>query len=107
MVSEFFNNIWFFIILAAEFALQWCIVEYLNFIFRTQPLTWVMHITCLSFGIGSVLVDLLVKKLMAKDQEKLQKYFEIDFNETDAPGKYNDLISRGFREANELQRSKT
>ena len=36
--KEFFNNKWFLLILAFEFGLQWSIVEYFGFIFRTESL---------------------------------------------------------------------
>jgi Ca2+ transporting ATPase len=38
--KRFFNNFYFLIVLAGEFAAQWFIVEWGGLIFRTAPLTW-------------------------------------------------------------------
>lgn len=78
--SEIFNNLWFLIIVTAEFVLQFCYVQYFNFLFNTEPLTWQMHLACYSFGVGALLFNLASKKIF-EDKEKYFKYFEIDFNE--------------------------
>ncbi len=61
-----FNNKWFLFVLAAEFGIEWCIVEYFGTIFRTHSLEWPMHTACFSFGIGSLLVNIL-EKIATKD----------------------------------------
>lgn len=107
IMSDFFNNIWFFIVIGAEFAAQWCIVEYLNVIFRTNSLDWVMHITCFSFGIGSILFNLLFKKILESQQE-YAKWFEFKFledrNENSMANRYLNYLDTS---AKNMSRSKT
>lgn len=90
-IDEIFNNKWFFFVIAAEFGLQWCIVEYFGNIFRTTSLTGAMHFTCFCFGIGSILVNIAVKHGL-KDEEKYSQYFQFNFNETNDQSKYNQIL---------------
>ena len=102
--SEFFNNKWFILVITAEGVLQWFIVEYFNGMFRTAPLDWTMHITCLSFGIGALLLNIGSKKI---PEEKFKHYFELNFNETNDGSKYNPVLSLADGLSNKVQRSET
>lgn len=105
IVSELFNNIWFFIVVGSEFAAQWFIVEVFNLNFRTAPLTWPMHIACLSFGIGAVLVNLAAKKLF-EDKDKHEDMFKFDFNETNEE-RPNALLGMASHLSLKINRSET
>ena len=59
---DFFNNFLFILILAIEFAAQYAIVEFGGSIFRTIPLRWDMHLTCIIFGASSLLIGVALKK---------------------------------------------
>ena len=102
--SEFFNNKWFLIVLAAELGLQWAIVEYFHVIFRTESLDWRQHLTCWCFGLGALLVNLGSKKM---PEEQFKKYFEFEFNETNDSSKYNKFmnVTQGF--SKKIERSET
>lgn len=69
--SNFFNNFWFFIILAIEFAVTWFMVTFGSKIFRSVLLTFPMLIAVFSFGVGSWLVALAVKASPPEFAEKL------------------------------------
>ena len=106
LVSEFFRNRWFLFVLAAEAAAQWFIVEYFNNIFRTEPLSWQMHITCLSFGIGAILVNLATKKI-TEDKAKFHKFFVLNFNETNDASTGNAVFNFADGLTAKIQKSET
>lgn len=89
--SSLFNNKWFLIVLIAEGAFQWLIVQWggiLGMIFRTTPLDYIQWITCLSFAIGSLLVNLGIKFIPPEHSAK----FNIPFNESQGEG--DDALSK-------------
>jgi len=88
-VDNFFNNLYFFIVVIGEFALQWFIVEIGSDAFRTTPLTLVQHITCYSFGIGALLVAIGGKFI----PEKFAPKFALALNEADNEDG-NDVFTR-------------
>lgn len=59
--DNFFNNIYFFIIVGGEFAAQYFIVQIGGAPFRTESLSMVQWITCLLFGVGALIVGALAK----------------------------------------------
>lgn len=69
--SNFFNNFWFFIILAIEFAATWFMVTLGSKIFRSVLLTFPMLITVFAFGIGSLLVAAAVKATPPEMADKI------------------------------------
>jgi magnesium-transporting ATPase (P-type) len=105
IVSELFNNLWFFIIVGAEFTAQWFIVEVFNLNFRTASLSWPMHITCYSFGIGAILVNLAAKKLF-EDKDKYEDMFKFDFNETNEE-RPNAILNMSNRLSMKVEKSET
>lgn len=100
--DNFFNNKWFFFMVGGEFALQYLIVEIGGDIFRTESLTWQMHLTCLAFGFGSLLVNLGVKFIPPEHGVK----FEVKLNENETEG--SDVLSKmTARFTSKAQRSET
>ena len=69
--SNFFNNFWFFIILAIEFVATWFMITLGSKIFRSVLLTFPMIITAFSFGVGSLLVSAAVKATPPELAEKI------------------------------------
>jgi len=69
--SNFFNNYWFFIIVAVEFAVTWFMVTLGSKIFRTVIIDWKMFITVISFGLGSWVVAAGVKATPPELAEKI------------------------------------
>ena len=69
--SNFFNNFWFFIILAIEFTATWFMITLGSKIFRSVLLTFPMMITAISFGIGSWIVAAAVKATPPEFAEKI------------------------------------
>jgi len=69
--SNFFNNYWFFIILAIEFAVTWFMVTLGSKIFRTVILDWKMFISVIAFGLGSWGVAAAVKATPPELAEKI------------------------------------
>jgi magnesium-transporting ATPase (P-type) len=63
--KDLFNNKWFFFITIAEIFMQWLIIQlpFFNNIFLTERLTFGMWLTCICFGIGAILANLLSKKI--------------------------------------------
>lgn len=102
-----FNNKWFLFVIAAEFGLQWCIVEYFGGIFRTHPLEWTMHIACFSFGIGALLVNIGAKLAMKNKEESLEKHFDFNFNENNDASQYNKVLNLAGGLSSGYQRSET
>lgn len=76
--ERFFNNFKFLLVVAAEFGFQYFVVEFGGTIFRTSPLAWDQHLTCLCFGFGALLVNLGLKFLPEGEKGR----FLYDFNET-------------------------
>lgn len=87
--DNFFNNIYFFIIVAGEFAAQYFIVQIGGDVFRTEALDWRMHLTCYMFGLGSLLVSLGCKYI----PEQHQAFFAFKLNENEG-NEGNDFASR-------------
>jgi hypothetical protein len=106
LVAEIFRNKWFLFVVAAEAAAQWFIVEYFNNVFRTAHLSWQMHITCVSFGIGAVLVNLATKKI-TEDKDKFHKYFVLNFNETNDASSGNAVFNFADGLTAKIQKSET
>ena len=104
--ASFFNNKWFLIVLIAEIAFQVFIIQWggiIGMIFRTAPLDLLQWITCLSFAIGSLLVNLGVKYIPPEHSAK----FNIPFNENQG-AEGDDAISRFTNKlASKNQRSET
>lgn len=69
--SNFFNNIWFFVIIAIEFAATWGMVFLGSDIFRTLPPNLPMGIAIFSFGIGTWLVAAGMKATPPELAEKI------------------------------------
>ena len=69
--SNFFNNFWFFIIIAIEFAATWFMVTLGSKIFRSVLLSFPMLISVIAFGVGSWLVTLGVKATPPEMAEKI------------------------------------
>jgi magnesium-transporting ATPase (P-type) len=76
---RFFNNFYFILILASEFAIQWAIVEFGGKLFRTTPLTWRMNLVATSLGAGSLLVSLGLKYIPEETVNKIATV--LSFNE--------------------------
>lgn len=87
--DNFFNNLYFFIVVIGEFVLQYLIVEFGADAFRTAPLTIVQHITCYSFGVGALLVAIGGKFI----PEKFAPKFAVPMNENDSEDS-NDVLTR-------------
>jgi magnesium-transporting ATPase (P-type) len=85
--SNFFNNFWFFAIVAIEFAATWFMITLGSKIFRSVLLTFPMLITAFAFGIGTWLIALGVK---ATPPELVEKFPEL-INENAGEG--NDFLS--------------
>jgi magnesium-transporting ATPase (P-type) len=104
--ESFFKNKWFLIVLAAEFGFQWFVVQWggiIGLIFRTTPLTLVQWITCLSFAVGSLLVNLGSKYVPPEHSAK----FNIPFNESQG-AEGDDALSKFTNKlASKNQRSET
>lgn len=69
--GNFFNNFWFFIVIAIEFAATWFMVTLGSKIFRSVLLTFPMMITVFAFGVGSWLVALAVKATPPEWSDKI------------------------------------
>lgn len=80
--SHITNNSWFLIVVGAEFAFQYFIVEFplLQVIFRTESLTTPMHITSWVFGVGAIIVNLAAKKVFDNEDHYAPK-FKINMTE--------------------------
>lgn len=64
-----FQNFWYWIIFFGEMNLQFFMVGYgglLGAIFQTTPMTFGMHMTALSFGLGSWILAAIMKFTGAK-----------------------------------------
>jgi len=77
--KNFFNNLYFLSILAGQFALQYLILTYGGSIFRTTPLTAYQHLIALSFGVGSLLISVLLKTT----KESWLRFFDFNIREDD------------------------
>jgi magnesium-transporting ATPase (P-type) len=89
IIDNFFNNIYFFIIVGGEFAAQWFIVALGGDAFRTTPLTTNMHIVCFAFGVGSLGVSALAKLIPDQHASK----FALALNENEG-AEGDDAISK-------------
>ena len=103
IVDNFFNNIFFFIIVGGEFVGQWFIVELGGSVFRTESLDWRMHLACYCFGFGSILLSLAIKAIPEEHATK----FAFKLNETEGTDG-NDMASRfTSRFTTKVQKSET
>jgi hypothetical protein len=59
--SRFFNNFLFLFIVAGEFFLQYLMITIGGKIFRTTPLPFTLFITSVAFGVGTLIVGVLLK----------------------------------------------
>jgi hypothetical protein len=99
--NNFFNNKWFFFILIGEFVAQWFIVTIGGNAFRTTALTVSQHVACLLFGLGSLLVGVIGKKIPKVHEAK----FNIPLNENDDG---DDIMSKYYnRIEGKAKRSET
>lgn len=89
IVDNFFNNLYFFIVVGGEFAAQWFIVAIGGDAFRTAPLTFWMHFTCYAFGVGALIVGAIAKTIPQEHEAK----FALAFNENEG-AEGNDAVSR-------------
>jgi hypothetical protein len=99
--EHLFNNKWFIFVIAGEFTMQWFIVEFplFNTIFRTTHLRWSMHFTCWIFGAGSIIINLISKKVF-DNEDRYLPYFKLNINEEIVEGDKNNGI---LKYSNKLQ----
>ena len=65
-----------------------------------------MHITCWSFAIGAVLVNLLARKI-TEDKVKFEPYFAFNFNENNDAGQYDKVLNLAGNLTSKIERSET
>ena len=65
-----------------------------------------MHITCVSFGIGAILVNIAAKKIF-EDKEKFYPIFDFNFNESNDDTQYNPVFALATGFTSKLERSET
>jgi len=85
--ERFFNNFWFLIVIAGEFAASWFMVRLGDQIFRTTPLEWLENVVSLSFGIGCLIIGAILKAAPDTVVDKMPSINE-------DPADSNDIFSR-------------
>ena len=107
--ERFFNNFLFLLILGAEFALQWFIVDIGYFfkvgqeIFQTTPQPFSMTLAAVLFGAGTLLVGYIAKMTPDRFLEKIKIEIQEDQVEEE-----KDIISRAFAKiTGSMKRSET
>lgn len=73
--SRIHNNLLFLIILAGEFVAQWAIVSLggiVGKIFDTTPMSFTMAMVSVAFGVGSLLVALILKATPEEWADKIK-----------------------------------
>lgn len=79
--EDFFNNFWFIVILAGEFAATYFMTILAQKIFRTQALGLFPLLTSIGFGVGVLLVGLGLKALKPEQIEKIPELINENAND--------------------------
>jgi Ca2+ transporting ATPase len=79
----FFNNFWFLVILAGEFAATWLMTVLANTIFRTTPLNIFVLLSSIGFGVGCLLVGLALKAVKQEHVDKIPELINENANDKD------------------------
>lgn len=96
------RNWWFLIVLFFEVNMQFILVGYANlgYVFTTTPLTLCMHLTALGFGLGSLVIEALAKKIPIEVVAKLPKIQEEEAEDS-LRQKFESRLQKSINKINE------